>query len=682
MNAHVADPIALKPQVATSRPLVRIVVVGHVDHGKSTLIGRLLSETGSLPDGKLDELKAVSARRGMPFELSFLLDALQTERDQGITIDTSQIRFRTPSRDFVLIDAPGHAEFLRNMITGASQADAALLIVDAVEGVREQTLRHAYLLHLLGIRQVVVVVNKMDRVGYDGGRFREIDAKIVGQLEGFGLTPAAVIPISARYGDGVVARTTAIEWYRGPTVIESLDRFAPARPATASSLRLSVQAVYRFDDRRIVAGRIQSGVVAVGDEIAVAPSDKRAVVRSIEAWPSKSVEPHQAGAGQSVGITLDRELFIARGDLITHADNPAPLGRRLTAQIFWLHDSPLTAGTSLTVRIGTAETRGVIMAITNAFDPGDLAAANCAAIAQNHVGEVEIALVTPIVADVYANNPRTGRVVLDFDGRITGGGLVLALQRESGAGRTPAAAMPEALAARAATLDRTLAGSSLIERLVGFRKALNGAIIFTTSFGLEDQVILHHICEAGLDIDIVTLDTGRLFPETYTTWEETEQRYGRRIRAVYPRHSALEELIAVRGINGFYRTREARVACCDVRKVEPLTRALAGAQGWITGLRADQSADRAKINLIAVDRTHNLIKFNPLIDWSRQAAQDFVAAHEVPINPLYQKGFLSIGCAPCTRAVRPGEPERAGRWWWEDSSKKECGLHVAAGAAR
>jgi len=682
MNAHVADPIALKPQVATSRPLVRIVVVGHVDHGKSTLIGRLLSETGSLPDGKLDELKAVSARRGMPFELSFLLDALQTERDQGITIDTSQIRFRTPSRDFVLIDAPGHAEFLRNMITGASQADAALLIVDAVEGVREQTLRHAYLLNLLGIRQVVVVVNKMDRVGYDGGRFREIDAKIVGQLEGFGLTPAAVIPISARYGDGVVARTTAIEWYRGPTVIESLDRFAPARPATASSLRLSVQAVYRFDDRRIVAGRIQSGVVAVGDEIAVAPSDKRAVVRSIEAWPSKSVEPHQAGAGQSVGITLDRELFIARGDLITHADNPAPLGRRLTAQIFWLHDSPLTAGTSLTVRIGTAETRGVIMAITNAFDPGDLAAANCAAIAQNHVGEVEIALVTPIVADVYANNPRTGRVVLDFDGRITGGGLVLALQRESGAGRTPAAAMPEALAARAATLDRTLAGSSLVERLVGFREALKGAIIFTTSFGLEDQVILHHICEAGLDIDVVTLDTGRLFPETYTTWEETEQRYGRRIRAVYPRQSALEELIAVSGINGFYRTREVRVACCDVRKVEPLTRALAGAQGWITGLRADQSADRAKINLVAVDRTHNLIKFNPLIDWSRQAAQDFAAAHEVPINPLYQKGFLSIGCAPCTRAVRPGEPERAGRWWWEDSSKKECGLHVAAGAAR
>src|SRR5450432_1783871 len=193
MNAHVAAEIIsnLKPQGA-ARPLVRIVIVGHVDHGKSTLIGRLLHETGGLPDGKLDTLKAVSARRGMAFEWSFLLDALQTERDQGITIDTSQIRFRTPSRDFVLIDAPGHTEFLRNMITGAAQADAALLLIDAAEGVREQTLRHAYLLHLLGIRQVVVVINKMDRVGYEDSRFREIDAEITAHLRGFGVKPAAV----------------------------------------------------------------------------------------------------------------------------------------------------------------------------------------------------------------------------------------------------------------------------------------------------------------------------------------------------------------------------------------------------------------------------------------------------------------------------------------------------------
>src|SRR3954452_24091148 len=197
----------------TTRPQVRIVIVGHVDHGKSTLVGRLLHETGSLPDGKLEMLKAVSARRGMPFEWSFLLDALQTERDQGITIDTTQIRFRTNAREVVLIDAPGHAEFLRNMITGASQADAAVLIIDAAEGVRDQTRRHGYLLHLLGIRQVAVVINKMDRVDFSETRFREISEEISAHLNGLGVAPVAIVPISARDGDGVAALTPQIGWY-------------------------------------------------------------------------------------------------------------------------------------------------------------------------------------------------------------------------------------------------------------------------------------------------------------------------------------------------------------------------------------------------------------------------------------------------------------------------------------
>jgi sulfate adenylyltransferase large subunit/thioredoxin-dependent adenylylsulfate APS reductase len=687
MNAHTAPEIAAlsKLQGANARPLIRIVIVGHVDHGKSTLIGRLLSETGSLPAGKLEQLKAVSARRGMAFEWSFLLDALQTERDQGITIDTSQIRFRTPSRDFVLIDAPGHTEFLRNMITGAAQADAALLLVDAAEGVRDQTLRHAYLLHLLGIRQLVVVINKMDRVSYDSGRFRDIAGEITAHLAGFGLKPSAIIPISARHGDGVVERTPGIAWYQGPTVIEALDRFAAARPATELPLRLPVQAIYKFDDRRIVAGRLQSGHVGVGDEIIVAPSGKRAIVRSIEAWPVNGAAPHEAGAGQSVGITLDRELFVARGDVIAPPDQPALWGRRLRARIFWLHDRPLAAGANLVVRIGAAETAGTITAIANTLDPGDQSASGAGGrneIGQNHVGEVEIVLANPVAADIYEDNPRTGRVVLEYSGRIAGGGLMLALDGAAAAAPGANAVTFEALAERAAELEPALKGLSLAERLTAIRSAVDGLIVFTTSFGLEDQVILHHICEAGLDIDVVTLDTGRLFPETYATWEETEQFYGRRIRAVFPDHSAVERLIAAQGINGFYRSKDARMACCDVRKVEPLRRALSGARGWITGLRADQSAARGSLAVVEADRGHHLLKFNPVMDWTRQAAQDFAASSRVPVNPLHDKGFLSIGCAPCTRAVRPGESERAGRWWWEDESKKECGLHVAAGAAR
>ena len=433
MNILVTEQPA-SPSLAASpagkRPLVRIVIVGHVDHGKSTLIGRLLYETGSLPDGKYESLKAVSARRGMPFEWSFLLDALQTERDQGITLDTSQIRFRTPSRDFVLIDAPGHAEFLRNMITGAAQADAALLIVDAAEGVRDQTRRHGYLLHLLGVRQVAVVINKMDRVDFDAQRFHDIETEISTHLVNLGLTPTAVIPISARDGDGVARRTDLIGWYKGPTVVETLDSFMPARQAEELALRLPVQAVYKFDDRRIVAGRIETGRIAVGDEIVIMPSGKTARVRSIESWPVPAQAPREAGAGQSIGITLDSEIFLDRGDVVSTAAVRPKAAQRLRARVFWLHEEPLEVGATINVRIGTAEARGTIAAIEKAVDPGALSATEASAVAQNHVGEIDIVLSRPLAVDPYAVNARTGRIVLDMKGRISGGGLVLSLDVE------------------------------------------------------------------------------------------------------------------------------------------------------------------------------------------------------------------------------------------------------------
>ena len=425
MNMIVQTAAPATPN-GTTRPQVRIVIVGHVDHGKSTLVGRLLHETGSLPEGKLDMLKAVSARRGMAFEWSFLLDALQTERDQGITIDTTQIRFRTGSRDIVLIDAPGHAEFLRNMITGASQADGAVLIIDALEGVRDQTRRHGYLLHLLGIKQVAVVVNKMDRVDFAAARFDEISAEISAHLTGLGVTPAAIIPISARDGDGVAARTPRISWYDGPTVVEALDALEPARPLAQLPLRLPVQAIYKFDDRRIVAGRIESGDLAAGDEIVIMPAGKIAKIKTVESWPVTPIKRRQ-GAGRSVGITLDRELFVERGDIIAHAGASPRDTRRLRARIFWLHDKPLSKGDQILVRLGTREARATVVAIEKAVDPGELSSAENKAIARNHVGEIDISLAQPIAADAYADNPRTGRLVIEVSGRIAGGGLVLSV---------------------------------------------------------------------------------------------------------------------------------------------------------------------------------------------------------------------------------------------------------------
>ncbi len=228
----------------------------------------------------------------------------------------------------------------------------------------------------------------------------------------------------------------------------------------------------------------------------------------------------------------------------------------------------------------------------------------------------------------------------------------------------------------AETLAPRLAPLDLDHRLALLSGVIPGRIVFTTSFGIEDQLIAHSIFTQGLDIDVATIDTGRLFPETYELWERTEARYARRIRAVYPQAAPLEALIEEQGINGFYNSVEARKACCHVRKVEPLSRLLSGVSAWVTGLRADQSQARADAPLIAVDETHRLLKLNPLADYTRDAVVAAVEEFSVPINDLHAKGFLSIGCAPCTRAVLPGESERAGRWWWEEDNKKECGLHV------
>jgi phosphoadenosine phosphosulfate reductase len=233
---------------------------------------------------------------------------------------------------------------------------------------------------------------------------------------------------------------------------------------------------------------------------------------------------------------------------------------------------------------------------------------------------------------------------------------------------------PAAVPAPQIDADALLALSPA-DRMVALRRAIDGPIIFTHGFGIEGQLLFHWICERDIDIDVVTLDTGRLFPETYELWSATEARYGRRIRAIYPNNKSLEALVARQGIDGIYDSKEARQACCDVRKVRPLDRALSGAKAWLTGLRADQSAVRHDAGLLGRDASRGLMKFNPLFDWTRADVLAEIAVHNVPVNSLHAKGFASIGCAPCTRAIEPGEPERNGRWWWE-SGHKECGLHM------
>jgi bifunctional enzyme CysN/CysC len=415
---------------ATAKRQVSVVTVGHVDHGKSTLIGRLLHDTGNLADGKVEELRAAAQRRKVPFEWSFVLDALQRERDQAITIDTTRIWMHLGDRDIVMIDAPGHEEFLRNMVTGASDADAALLVVDAFEGVGEQTRRHALLLELIGVRAVVVAINKMDRAGYARARYDEIRAELQGVFDRIGIVPLAFVPIVALHGENVAEPSAAMPWYDGPTVAQMLAELAPIDRTSGDELRLAVQGVFRRGLERIIVGKLDSGTLEVGSEIAFSPGARRARVKSIEVWPPQPKA--RAHAGESIGFTLDAQAFVERGDIVSDAgDAPEPV-TRFRARLLWLGDAPLLAGERLSFRAGTKVSRVEVERFERIVDLETLQLTDVASAKRNDVVEVVLRALEVLAIDSVARHAALGRFILVRGLDVVAGGTVLETLPASG----------------------------------------------------------------------------------------------------------------------------------------------------------------------------------------------------------------------------------------------------------
>jgi bifunctional enzyme CysN/CysC len=401
---------------------LKFVIVGHVDHGKSTLIGRLLYDTDSLPPEKIEEVRRTCEDLGREMEFGFIMDHLEEERSQGITIDTAQTFFKTGRRNYVIIDAPGHKEFIKNMVTGASMAEAALVIVDASEGVREQTKRHAYLLRMLGIAQVIVVINKMDLVDYAESRFEEVKSDITEFLTSLGVSPTYTIPISARNGDNVAFATDSMPWYEGPTVLDGLDSFEPKKPAVTHPLRFPVQDVYKVKDRRILVGRLESGVIRQGDEMRFLPQGSKATVQSIEMlWKSRS----DAEAGESIGITLSEPLFIERGAVgCLHGEEPV-VTSSLRANVFWLSGRPFDPSDELMLRVATQE-QPVQITVERKIDSSTLAPIvdNPGSILGNEVAEVSISTRQPLVVEDFNFIQELGRFVLVRGLDVVAGGVI------------------------------------------------------------------------------------------------------------------------------------------------------------------------------------------------------------------------------------------------------------------
>ena len=396
------------------RGLLRFITCGSVDDGKSTLIGRLLFDSKAILADALDTLERVSLKRGAgTLDLSLLTDGLQAEREQGITIDVAYRFFSTGTRKYILGDAPGHEQYTRNMVTAASTADLAVILVDARKGVLTQTRRHTAIAHLLGIRQLLVAVNKMDLVGWSRPAFEAIRADCLAFGRDLGITGLEFIPMSALEGDSVVTRGAHLAWYAGPTLLEALEAAPLALEDLERPFRFPVQWVCRPRpglawDVRGYAGRVASGGIQVGGAVTVEPSGRASRVKAIWLGEAALAEARQ---GQSVTLVLEDDLDITRGDLLAGPAPPAR-ARALEATLCWLAEAPAEAGARFLLRTGTRETRAVLRQIRSRLDLATLAAAPADHLEMNDVAEVQLALQAPVPADPFAANPATGAFIL------------------------------------------------------------------------------------------------------------------------------------------------------------------------------------------------------------------------------------------------------------------------------
>jgi len=408
------------------KEIFNVVFVGHVDHGKSTVIGRTLFETESLPKGKLDQIRETCRRNSKPFEYAFLLDALKDEQRQGITIDSARCFFKTEKRNYIIIDAPGHIEFLKNMVTGASRADAAFLVIDANEGVMENSRRHGYMLSMLGIKQVSVLVNKMDLVNYNEGKYNDIAHEYNEFLHKINIKPVNFIPVSGKCGDNIMNNGDKMEWYRGKTVLQTLDTFEAYEDMEEKPFRMPVQDVYKFtsdgDSRRIVAGSVSAGILNENDEVVFYPSGKKSTVLSFESFGKYNSEMYP---GKAIGFTLKDQIFVKRGEVATVNGQKKPvISKKLLVNLFWLGKQPMVFKKNYSFKLGTEKVNVKLEKINLVLDASTLENIDKKRIDRHDVAECVLKLEREIAFDTADICLGTNRFVIVDDYEISGGGII------------------------------------------------------------------------------------------------------------------------------------------------------------------------------------------------------------------------------------------------------------------
>ncbi|MCM8765826.1 MAG: GTP-binding protein [Candidatus Omnitrophica bacterium] len=400
-----------------------LVITGHIDHGKSTLIGRLLLETNSLTKDRILEIKKIAQELGREAELAFLTDQLREEREKSMTIDTTQIFFKSAKRNYTIIDSPGHVEFIKNMLTGASLAEAAILIVDVTEGIRDQTRRHAFIINMLGMESLIVAVNKMDRVNFKREPFEEVKAELLKFLEALKMKADFIIPISAREGANITKKDRRLNWYKGPTLLAGLNSFRPLLPSPRKPLRFPIQDIYEIKGEKMVVGRLLSGRLKEGEEVMLYPSLEEVRVNSLKIFERNL---KKAYAGENVAIILDRPFLAKRGLVMAKKENPPQVCSNFKANLFWLSEEPLAVKQFFTFRCATQEVNCQIKKIEKRIDSStlEIIAENCPTLKLNETGIVVIETEKPVVIEKFHFIEELGRFVLEENQELKGAGII------------------------------------------------------------------------------------------------------------------------------------------------------------------------------------------------------------------------------------------------------------------
>ncbi len=611
------------------KTILRLLTCGSVDDGKSTLIGRLLHDSKLVYEDQLAAIKNVrqNSQNADDLDLALLVDGLQAEREQGITIDVAYRYFSTSKRKFIIADTPGHEQYTRNMVTGASNSDLAIILIDAKRGITTQTKRHSYLVSLLGIKKVVVAVNKMDLVDYDKKVYDQIKVNYKKFLEKLNLNQVSFIPMSALKGDNIVTASKNMAWFEGLALLPFLEKVEKSNPELEKGFQLPVQYVNRPNsDFRGYCGTLNQGLVAPGDPIMVLPSGLKTTVKRVIG--SKG-DLDYAYKGMAITITLDKEIDISRGDLLVHPQHSSKVTSqsKLRSHVVWMDQKPLILDKDYELRLGHRRTNARVDVIHHRIDVNTLEHVETETLELNEIGLLDVQLDSLMPVEQFSHNKGLGAFILvdKVSNSTVAAGMISSQQAEI--------VDRQESKLRLRDINIKLEGATAQE-IVKWALSSNGKSIVTTNFGPQEAVLLHMVTQIAPDIEVLWIDSGYNTNHTYKFADDVVRSLKLNLTTFTPLVSAAKRDAVMGGIPTI--NEPEHVEFSEQFKLEPFKRAMKqiNPDVWLTAVRREQTAIRHQMDIVSLG-PNEVVKVSPLLDWTLSDMRSYLEKYDLPDETRY-----------------------------------------------